>query len=141
MDFEKLIVRCEDAMKEKNLTNKDVARMSNVSEATVSRTLTGRGQNASAATLIAICDALNVPAEAEGQEAEQLRTALERVYQARVADLKLVIANKERWVRTLFIVSLFLMAFILTVFMIDILNPNVGWFRSALGIDLRFVRS
>ena len=141
MDFEKLIVRCEAAMKEKNLTNKDVARMSNVSEATVSRTFTGRGQNASAATLIAICDALNVPAEAEEQEAEQLSAALERVYQARVADLKLVIANKERWVRTLFVVSLFLMAFILTVLMIDILDPNVGWFRSALGIDLRFTRS
>lgn len=141
MDFEKLIVRCEAAMKEKNLTNKDVARMSNISEATVSRTFTGRGQNASAATLIAICDALNVPAEAADQEPEQLSTALERVYQARIADLKLVIANKERWVRTLFIVSLCLMAFILTVFMIDILDPNVGWFRSSLGLDLRFVRS
>lgn len=141
MDFEKLIVRCEDAMREKNLTNKDVARMSNVSEATVSRTFTGRGQNASAATLIAICDALNVPAEAADQELGQLSTALECVYQARITDLKLVIANKERWVRKLFVVCLVLVAFILTVFMIDILNPNVGWFRSALGIDLRFVRS
>lgn len=141
MDFEKLIVRCEDAMKEKNLTNKDVARMSNVSEATVSRTLTGRGQNASAATLIAICDALNVPAEAADQDPEQMTAALERVYRARIADLKLVIDNKERWVRKLFVVCLALGGFILLVLLIDIFNPNIGWIRSALGIDLSLVYS
>ena len=133
MDFEKLIGRCEAVMSEKNLTNRDVARMANISEATVSRTLTGRGQNASVATLIAICDALDVAAEPE-EPARNI--ALEQVYQARIDDLKLVIANKERWIRRLFVVCLALVGFVLGALLIDMLNPDIGWIRHALGIGM-----
>ena len=123
-------------MEEKNLTNRDVARLANISEATVSRTFTGRGQNASVATLIAICEALNVSAEAETPNTASHNLAIEQVYQARIEDLKLVIANKERWIRRLFVVCLALVGFVLTALIIDILNPDVGWIRNALGIGM-----
>ena len=60
MDFEKLITRCIDKMSEENLTNKDVAHLAQISEATVSRVLSTRGAVASTATITAICDALGI---------------------------------------------------------------------------------
>ena len=48
MDFDKLIFRCIDKMEAENLTNKDVARLAQISESTVSRVLATRGAAASA---------------------------------------------------------------------------------------------
>ena len=39
MDFEKLIDRCMRTIDDRNLTNRDVARLADISESTVSRVL------------------------------------------------------------------------------------------------------
>lgn len=130
MDFEKLIARCIDKMAEENLTNKDVAQLAQISEATVSRVLSTRGAVSSTATIAAICDALGVSEDVARYEVIEGPTKCDISNQARIDDLKAVIRNKDQWIKALFIVCLCLVAFILTLFAVDLLNPNVGWFRA-----------
>lgn len=110
------------------MTNRDVARIANVSESTVSRTLSGTGQNTSIATLSAICAALEI---AEPYKVVSETSSVEDIYRERIEDLKGVIANKDKWIRYLFIACAALTAFVLLMLAIDLLNPNVGWVRAA----------
>lgn len=128
MNFEELIFRCKREMDAKNMTNRDIARIANISEPTVSRILSGNGQNTSVASLAAICAALEI---SEPYKVVSESPSVDDVYKERIRDLKSVIANKDKWIRCLFIACAFLVAFLLCVLAIDILNPNVGWVRAA----------
>lgn len=130
MDFEQLISRCISKMEEENLTNKDLAQLAQISESTVSRVLASKGSNASAATITAICDALGVGAEAAQYAGGVCERTKDELYEARIDDLQRAIARKERWNKRLFVVCVCLTAFILLLFAVDILNPNIGWFRT-----------
>ena len=130
MDFEKLISRCIAKMEAEKLTNKDLAQLAQISESTVSRVLASRGANASAATITAICDALGVGAEAAQYEAVVRERTKDELYEARIDDLQRRIVKEVREKRIIFIAFLFTVAFVFTLFAIDILNPNVGWFRA-----------
>lgn len=140
MNSEKIINRCIEEMNTRNLTNKDVSRIANISEATVSRALSSKGQNVSVATLDAICAALSIELGGGAYTVEPEQTNIAEVYDARIADLKQIIAVKDRWLKVMFIALAVLVGFILTVLAIDIANPSVGWFRSALGITARVWR-
>lgn len=135
MDFEQLISGCIAKMEEENLTNKDLAQLAQISESTVSRVLSSKGSNASASTIAAICDALGVGADAAqhaGGTCE--RTKGERtkgeLYETRIDDLQRAIARKERWNKRFFVLCVCLTAFIFLLFAVDILTPNIGWFRT-----------
>lgn len=130
MDFEKLIFRCIDKMEAESLTNKDVARLAQISESTVSRVLATRGAAASASSIKAICDALGVSPEPERFELIARSATKDEIYLARIDDLKSMIQTKNRWIKALFVVCLALTAFVLILFAVDLLNPSVGWFRS-----------
>lgn len=138
MDFEKLITRCIDKMSEENLTNRDVAHLAQISEATVSRVLSTRGAAASTATITAICDALGIEEVARYEAVSppdkcvKCGTCIkcEARNQARINDLKAVGQNKERWIRALAIACAALVAFILVFFAVDMLSPAVGWVRT-----------
>lgn len=125
-----LIDRCIAIMQDKNMTNKDLAQLAQISESTVSRVLASKGSNASAATITAICDALGVGAEAAQYAGGVCERTKDELYEARIDDLQRAIARKERWNKRLFVVCVCLTAFILLLFAVDILNPNIGWFRS-----------
>lgn len=131
MDFASIVSRCSAAISERNLTIKDVSRLSNISEATIYRTLSSKGQNASVATLQALCNALDIP---DFNSASGGISELEAVYLDRIDDLKQVIAVKDRWLKAMFLTCAVLVAFVLAILIIDISNPSVGWFRSALGL-------
>lgn len=128
MNFEELIFRCKREMEEKNMTNRDIARIANISEPTVSRILSGNGQNTSVASLSAICAALGI---AEPYKVVSESSSVEDIYKERIDDLKSIISNKDKWIRCLFIACAVLVAFVLCMLAIDILNPNVGWVRAA----------
>ena len=130
MDFENLISRCIAKMEAENLTNKDLAQLAQISESTVSRVFASRGANASAATITAICDALGVGAEAAQYEAVVRERTKDELYEARIDDLQRAIARKERWNKRLFVLCICLTSFVLLLFAVDVLNPNVGWFRA-----------
>ena len=125
-----LIDRCIAIMQDKNMTNKDLAQLAQISELTVSRVLASKGSNASAATITAICDALGVGAEAAQYAGGVCERTKDELYEARIDDLQRAIARKERWNKRLFVVCVCLTAFILLLFAVDILNPNIGWFRT-----------
>lgn len=130
MDFEKLISRCIAKMEAENLTNRDVAQLAQISEATVSRVLSTRGAVASTATITAICSALGVAEEVARYEVIEPQTKCDISNQARIDDLKAVIQNKEHWIRVLSIACAILVAFILAFFAVDMLNPGIGWIRA-----------
>jgi DNA-binding helix-turn-helix protein len=130
LDLSVLIDRCIAIMQDKNMTNKDLAQLAQISESTVSRVLASKGSNASAATITAICDALGVGAEAAQYAGGVCERTKDELYEARIDDLQRAIARKERWNKRLFVVCVCLTAFILLLFAVDILNPNIGWFRT-----------
>lgn len=125
-----LIDRCIAIMQDKNMTNKELAQLAQISESTVSRVLASKGSNTSAATITAICDALGVGAEVAQHAGGVCECTKDELYEARIDDLQRAIARKERWNKRLFVVCVCLTAFILLLFAVDILNPNIGWFRT-----------
>lgn len=129
MDFERLISRCIAEMEAEKLTNRDVAQLAKISEATVSRTLASRGANTTAATITAICDALGITAEAAQYEVVERERSKDEIYMAQIADLQRRADKEAREKRVLFIAFLVAVAFIFTLFAVDLLNPAVGWFR------------
>lgn len=130
MDFETLISRCISKMDAENLTNRDVAQLAKISEATVSRTLASRGANATAATITAICDALNIVPETAQYEVVERSLSKDEIYEARIEDFKQRAEKEAREKRVIFFAFLVAVAFIFTLFAVDLLNPNVGWFRA-----------
>lgn len=140
MSVESLIDRCIAEIEEKNLTNKEVARLANISESTVSRALSNKGQSMSVATLDAICDALGVEVDGGSYTVEPMHQSIEAIYEARIADLKQSIAYKNRWLKVMAVALGIVIGFILIILAIDLANPNVGWFRDALGLTEKLWR-
>lgn len=134
MNFEKLIARCIAEMDARDLTNKEVAKLANISEATVSRALNHGGQNMTVSTLGAICDALGIALDGGAYTAEPIQVNVAEIYEARIHDLKQSLAYKNKWIKTLAIALFAVVGFILAILAIDLANPNVGWFREALGL-------
>lgn len=138
MNFECVIDRCRAEMNGKNLTIRDVSRISNISEPTVSRMMSGSGQNVSIATLEAVCTALNVDVYTGSFEIkEEQPSDKESVYLARIQDLKSTISEKDMWIKRLSLAIAIIIAFLLTFLAIDFLNPNVGWVRAAAMIGMQ----
>ena len=130
MDFEKLIDRCMRTIDDRNLTNRDVARLADISESTVSRVLASRGRNASMATIVAICDGLGLEEETVQYDVSPNdMTAIEHIYLARIDDLKKSIAQKDRWIKGLFAICLSMVIIMVALLAVDLLVPTVGWFR------------
>lgn len=140
MNFDKLIDRCISEMEDRNLTNRDVAKISNISEATVSRALSHGGQNMTVSTLGAICDALGIELDGGAYTAEPMQVNVAEIYEARIQDLKQSIAYKNRWIKAMAVALGVVVGFILVILAIDLANPNVGWFREALGLGEKLWR-
>ena len=158
MDVSALITQCKQAMEDKRMTNRDVARLADISESTVSRMLASDGRNVGATTLEAICQALQVdedpgaeqtetaaadsPAEpaADSDASESAGTVeyipvgvssedMERIYERRVEDLRRQVDSKERWLRITVFICVFLSGALLLLLLLDFLLPSIGWFR------------
>lgn len=141
MNFDIIIDRCKEEMNTKNLTIRDVAKLSKISEPTIYRMMNAEGQNMSVATLEAVCTALNVDVYTgtfEVKEGPPYDYEKEAVYQARIRDLKLAIAEKDMWIKRLFVAIAIIIAFLLMFLAIDFLNPNVGWVRAAAMIGMQY---
>lgn len=138
MNFDIVIDRCREEMSSKNLTIRDVAKLSKISEPTLYRMMNAEGQNLSVATLEAVCTALNVDVYTGAFEIkEEQPSEMVTVYLARIDDLKHVIENKDKWIRWLFIACVSITAFVLIMLAVDLLNPNVGWVRAAFTAGMR----
>ena len=112
------------------MTNKDVARIAQISESTVSRVLASKGANASAATITAICDALGVHAETYHYEVSEPAPSIIDGYTECIAALRRQVEKEAREKRVLFIAFAVVVLFVFVLFAVDLMNPNVGWFRA-----------
>lgn len=65
-------------------------------------------------------------------EIERINRAHERAREALIADHREAIKEKKRWQIAHVIIIGVLVTFIMVLFVIDILNPDVGWFQRAL---------
>lgn len=138
MNFDIIIERCREEMNNKNLTIRDVAKLSNISAPTIYRIMNADGQNMSVATLEAVCTALNVDVYTGSFEIkEEQPSDKEAVYLARIQDLKSTISEKDKWIKRLSLAIAIIIAFLLTFLAIDFLNPNVGWVRAAAMIGMQ----
>lgn len=157
MDVSALIAQCKQAMEDKRMTNRDVARLADISDSTVSRVMASDGQTAAATTLEAICRALHVDDDTSAEQEETVaeedvtepaaappveaagtveyvpvglsHEEMERIYERRVSDLQQQIEAKEHWLRVTVLLCICLTCAILLLFLVDFLSPSVGWFR------------
>lgn len=67
--------------------------------------------------------------EEEGDEMRKPPEALtySELTQAMISLYERTIANKNKWIRTLFVILCTVVLFVLIILVYDILNPNIGW--------------
>lgn len=135
---------------EKKLTNQQIADMSGVSLSTVNRIMAGSAKNPSHEAVVSICSALggdpndlpNAPepphfaSEIEHNETfvrvlEGYEQQFEREREAYEAQIR----TKDRWIRALAIGLAVLVLFFITILLIDLFDPSIGWIRELLHID------
>lgn len=135
--------KLSEAKKRRGLTNQQLADLSGVPVTTVNRILAGTTENPGWQTVLDMATALEVPlAElvdsptADGEEpAKQTETATPAVplSQNPIYMMALQMVERERKEkRVLFLCFLVMVLFVVVLFSVDLLNPNVGWFRRAL---------
>ena len=117
----------------KSLTNQELADLSGVPVGTVNRILSNQTDNPSFQTVCDIVVALDgsldelagiKPEQADADETPSGRTHLEMSLM-----YKQIISSKDRWLCRAFICVCVLVAFILCLFVFDVLNPHVGFFH------------
>lgn len=148
------------------MANQDLADAIGKSQNTVAQYLRGEAPNASFDTVVAICRALNVSVDENSgieptvskldMEREALQLMIDELREklskaeasnsALQANISSMGAHMETLKRSLkmhrlvTIILLSLLSFALVALVIDVLNPNVGWIRTAYSSITSFVR-
>lgn len=123
-----------------NMTNQQISDESGVPKTTIDRVLRKDTENPSVQVVLAIAEAVGyefgIPAAAQAPEVIQENPHFRHIitmYEKQIADIRRdqnrERAEKNRWIKLLAIIIAILGAGIITILLIDILNPNVGWFQ------------
>lgn len=126
-----------------NMTNQQIADASGVPKSTVDRILRKATPNPTIQVILDIAGAVgyditstrkSVDIGSPGDEKyiQHIITMYESQLAAQERQYNLVTAEKNRWIKWLAIIVAILGAGIITILLIDILNPNVGWFQRQL---------
>ena len=115
----------------KNLTNQELADLSGVPVGTINRIMAGQTDNPNFQTVCDIVIALDgsldelagIPPRSGNPERSGSVNAEEMLM------FRKLISTKDKWIHRLFICLCALFLFILSVFVLDLLNPSVGFFR------------
>ena len=115
----------------KNLTNQELADLSGVPVGTINRIMAGQTDNPNFQTVCDIVIALDgsldelagIPPRSGNPERSGSVNAEEMLM------FRKLISTKDKWIHRLFICLCALILFILSVFVLDLLNPSVGFFR------------
>lgn len=143
MDTQSRIDRINNERLRQSLSYQQFADMSGVSQSTAHRTLTGK-TIPDGATIDAMEEALGITDNPAGEPIQFLAESnpiLERylnTQEARInrmrAHYNMLLAEKNRWIMMLFILSLILVIFICGILVFDVLHPDIGWIRQQLGL-------
>lgn len=133
--------RIDAIMQERNkqgLSIQQLADMCQLSASTVSRTLSGK-TDPSEYTIHAMEEALGITDKQTGEpidshiENDPILQRYLNMQETRILRLRahynMLIAEKNRWIMMLFILSLSLVIIIIVILAIDVINPNAGWVR------------
>ena len=129
--------RIQERKRLRKLTNREIAELSGVPEASISRILSGETANPSYQNVRDIVVALGgdedaffnsvpptAPAPAHSADAQVIA-----LYEKRLEDKDAALRDKNKWIRNLFIVVIILVCFLVFWLIIDITNPVIGWVR------------
>lgn len=143
MDLRGRIERINATRKEHGLTMQQLADMCGLSASTVSRTLSGKTEPTDY-TINTMEDALGITDDPIGEPIMERAASdpiLERylnMQEMRITRMRahynMLLAEKNRWIMLLFILSLVLVIFICYILVIDVLHPDIGWIRQQLGL-------
>ena len=123
-----------------NMTNQQISDESGVPKTTIDRVLRKDTENPSVQVVFAIADAVGyefgVPATTQTSDVAQDNPYLKHIiamYEKQIAELRRdhnrERTEKNRWIRMLALIIALLGAGIIIILLIDITNPNVGWFQ------------
>lgn len=120
-----------------------LADMCDLSASTVSRTLAGKTEPTDF-TINTMEGALGITDDPIGEPIMERAASdpiLERylnMQEMRIirmrAHYNMLLAEKNRWIMLLFILSLILVMFICYILVLDVLHPDIGWIRQQLGL-------
>lgn len=149
MELKDRIDRINAARKEHGLSIQQLADMCQISASTVSRTLAGKTEPTDF-TITAMEGALGITDNPMGDpimERVASDPILERylnMQEMRIIRLRahynMLLAEKNRWIKLLFILSLVLVVFICSILILDVLHPDIGWIRQQLGLGIDFFK-
>lgn len=118
--------------KESGLSTQQIADRSGVPASTITRMLNGQTEEPTFSNIANVVKAMNGSLDELVGIEPKVQTVVEtKVVNADSALINLyerAIANKNRWIRWLFIITLLLVGFIIGVFIYDLANPDRGWY-------------
>lgn len=118
---------------ENGLTNAQIAEMSGVPLGTINRVFSGTNGSHSYATIEPIRAALEPLATPEKRQNKS--SDIERLYERLLKEKERELRKCERF-RNISLIANVVMVLIIIVFLfIDIIHPDIGWIRQALGFD------
>ena len=120
-------------MKEKSgLSNKELAERSGISLPTVNRIMSGQTDIPNYQTVcdlvMAMGGSMDELAGIQRKPAPGQETSAEG-YMAVIRDKNRIIAEKDRWIKRLFFVSLALLTILLSILIYDYLHPMIGFIQ------------
>ena len=143
MDLKSRIARIDAVRNENGLSIHQLSDMCNISKSTISRVLAGKNEPKEY-TICAMEEALGITDQPVGElireraESDPFLEAYLNMQEMRIKRLRahytMLLAEKNRWIMLLFILSLILVIFICSILVFDALHPDIGWIRQQLGL-------
>lgn len=143
MDSQNRVNRINAERIQQALTFQQLADMSQLSQSTVHRTLTGK-TIPEESTISAMESALGITDSPTGEPIDEIMKSdpiLERylnTQETRIIRMRshynMLLAEKNRWIMMLFVLCLIFVSFICVMLIFDVLHPNIGWIRQQLGL-------
>lgn len=118
--------------KESGLSTQQIADRSGVPASTITRMLNGQTEEPTFSNIANVVKAMGGSLdELVGIEPKTTTVTETKIVNADASLINLyerAIANKNRWIRWLFIITLLLVVFIIGIFIFDLTNPDRGWY-------------
>ena len=125
-------VQLRDMKEKSGLSNKELAERSGISLPTVNRIMSGQTDIPNYQTVcdlvMAMGGSMDELAGIQRKPAPGQETSAEG-YMAVIRDKNRIIAEKDRWIKRLFFVSLALLTILLSILIYDYLHPMIGFIQ------------
>lgn len=150
MDLKSRIEQINAVRNENGLSIHQLSDMCNISVSTISRTLAGKTEPKEY-TIRAMEESLGITDLPIGDPIREraatdpILEAYLNMQEARITRMRahynMLLAEKNRWIRMLFLLTIILVTFICGILLYDALHPDIGWIREQLGLGFDWMES